>query len=133
MSQTQRKALAAEGQLRAVRDLRLIEAYRAGSAPRRSISSLQATKQRCTACSPVSTCPPPTSKITQEIFLPSSGIQRFCGQLSFQYVVGPDHHQRIFRSQQETQTRRRALEPIGVALVDVSDQRPYSDDPFRAT
>lgn len=84
MSQTQRKQLAAEGQLRAIRDLRIIEAYRAGrtEAFDELVASYEATVHRLLA--QLSVTSGDIEDLTQEVFLRIfRNLHRFRGQSSF--------------------------------------------------
>jgi RNA polymerase sigma-70 factor (ECF subfamily) len=132
--QTQRRRLAAEGQLRAVRDLRIIEAYRGGRAEAfdELVASYEPTVHRLLAQLNVSAGD--IEDLTQEVFLRIfRNMQRFRGQSSF-YTWLYRITLNVFFDYSKRRKRADArLIRLQNAIVDVSDQRPDSDDPFRAT
>jgi RNA polymerase sigma-70 factor (ECF subfamily) len=134
MSQTQRKELAAEGQLRAARDLRIIEAYRAGQADAfdELVSSYQATVHRLLAQLNVSAAD--VEDLTQEVFLRIfRNLHRFRGQSSFYTWLYRITINVFFDHNKKRKRADARLARLQNALVDVSEQRPEDDDPFRAT
>jgi RNA polymerase sigma-70 factor (ECF subfamily) len=134
VSQTQRKQLAAEGQMRAARDLRIIEAYRAGrpDAFDELVSSYEGTVHRLLA--QLNVANGDIEDLTQEVFLRIfRNLHRFRGQSSF-YTWLYRITVNVFFDHNKKRTRADArLNRLQNALVDVSDQRPDADDPFRAT
>lgn len=134
MSQTQRKQLAAEGQMRAVRDLRIIEAYRAGRAEAfdELVASYEATVHRLLAQLNVTSGD--IEDLTQEVFLRIfRNLHRFRGQSSFYTWLYRITINVFFDHNKKRKRADARLSRLQNALVDVSDQRPDTDDPFRAT
>jgi len=134
VSQTQRKALAVEGQLRAVRDLRIIEAYRSGRADAfdELVASYEGTVHRLLAGFNVA--PSDIEDLTQEVFLRIfRNLHRFRGQSSFYTWLYRITINVFFDHSKKRKRADARLIRLQSALVDASDQRPYSDDPFRAT
>jgi RNA polymerase sigma-70 factor (ECF subfamily) len=134
VSQVQRKALAVEGQLRAARDLRIIEAYRAGrrEAFDELVASYEGTVHRLLAGFNVSSGD--IEDLTQEVFLRIfRNLHRFRGQSSFYTWLYRVTINVFFDHSKKRKRAEARLSRLQSALVDVSDQRPSSDDPFRAT
>jgi RNA polymerase sigma-70 factor (ECF subfamily) len=134
VSQVQRKALAVEGQLRAARDLRIIEAYRAGrtEAFDELVASYEGTVHRLLAGFNVSSGD--IEDLTQEVFLRIfRNLHRFRGQSSFYTWLYRITINVFFDHSKKRKRADARLGRLQSALVDVSDQQPYSDDPFRAT
>lgn len=134
MSQVQRKQLAAEGHLRAVRDLRLIEAYRAGrsEAFEELVSSYEPTIHRVLA--QLNVTPADIEDLTQEVFLRIfRNLHRFRGQSSFYTWLYRITINVFFDHNKKRKRADARLTRLQNALVDVSDRRPDTDDPFRAT
>lgn len=134
MSQTQRKVLAAEGQERAVRDLRIIEAYRSGRADAfdELVASYEGTVHRLLAGFNVA--PSDIEDLTQEVFLRIfRNLHRFRGQSSFYTWLYRITINVFFDHSKKRKRADARLTRLQSALVEASDQQPYSDDPFRAT
>jgi RNA polymerase sigma-70 factor (ECF subfamily) len=133
MPQIQPKPLGVEQQLRAERDLRLLEEYRAGrhDAFDDLVHAYQPTVQR--VLGQLNVAPTDVEDLAQDVFMRVyRNVHRFRSQSSF-YTwlyritvnVFFDHNKR----------RKRAdvrLERLQNAMVDVSNARPEADDPFRA-
>src|SRR5947209_2255979 len=133
MPQVQRKALAIEQQLRAQRDLRLLEEYRAG---RRDafddlVHAYQTTVQRVLV--QLNVAPTDVEDLAQDVFMRVyRNLHRFRGRSSF-YTwlyritvnVFFDHNKKCKRADVR-------LQRLQNAMVDVSTARPEADDPFRA-
>ncbi len=134
VSQTQRKALAAEGQMRAIRDLRIIERYRAGRADAfdELVASYEVTVHRLFAGFNVP--PADVEDLTQEVFLRIfRNLNGFRGQSSFYTWLYRITINVFFDHSKKRKRADSRLSRLQSALIDASDQRPYSDDPFRAT
>ncbi len=134
MSQLQRKQLAAEGQMRAVRDLRIIEAYRSGRAQAfdELVTSYESTVHRLLAQLNVSSGD--IEDLTQEVFLRIfRNLHRFRGQSSFYTWLYRITINVFFDHNKKRKRADARLSRLQNALIDVSDQRPETDDPFRAT
>jgi RNA polymerase sigma-70 factor (ECF subfamily) len=134
VSETQRNALAAEGQMRAVRDLRIIEAYRAGRSEAfdELVASYEATIHRLLAGFNVGSSD--IEDLTQEVFLRIfRNLHRFRGQSSFYTWLYRITINVFFDHSKKRKRADARLNRLQSALIDVSDQRPYSEDPFRAT
>ncbi len=134
MLQTQRKALAAEGQMRAARDLRIIEAYRAGRAEAfdELVSSYESTVHRLLAQLNVTSGD--IEDLTQEVFLRIfRNLHRFRGQSSFYTWLYRITVNVFFDHNKKRKRADARLMRLQNALIDVSDKRPDTDDPFRAT
>lgn len=134
MSQTQRKQLAAEGQMRAIRDLRIIEAYRAGRADAfdELVASYEGTVHRLLGQLNVTSGD--IEDLTQEVFLRIfRNLHRFRGQSSFYTWLYRITINVFFDHNKKRKRADARLNRLQNALVDVSDQRPDTDDPFRAT
>ena len=134
MIQTQRKQLAAEGQLRATRDLRLIDAYRAGRADafEELVASYQPTVHRLLA--QLNVTAGDIEDLTQEVFLRIfRNLHRFRGQSSFYTWLYRITVNVFFDHNKKRKRADARLTRLQNALVDVSDHRPDGDDPFRAT
>ena len=134
MPQSQRKALAAEGQLRAVRDLRIIEAYRAGRSEAfdELVASYETTVHRLLAQLNVSGAD--IEDLTQEVFLRIfRNLDRFRGQSSFYTWLYRITINVFFDHNKKRKRADARLSRLQNALVDASDLRPEVDDPFRAT
>ncbi len=134
MIQTQRKALAVEGQLRAARDNGLIEAYRAGraSAFDELVASYEPTVHRLLA--QLNVAAGDVEDLTQEVFLRIfRNLHRFRGQSSFYTWLYRITVNVFFDHNKKRKRADARLTRLQNALVDVSDHRPESDDPFRAT
>jgi RNA polymerase sigma-70 factor (ECF subfamily) len=134
VSQSQRKQLAAEGQLRAVRDLRIIESYRAGrrEAFDELVSNYEPTVQRLLAQLNVTASD--VEDLTQEVFLRIfRNLHRFRGQSSFYTWLYRITINVFFDHNKKRKRADARLTRLQNALVDVSDQRPDNDDPFRVT
>jgi RNA polymerase sigma-70 factor (ECF subfamily) len=134
VSQLQRKQLAAEGQMRAVRDLRIIEAYRSGRAQAfdELVTSYESTVHRLLAQLNVSSGD--IEDLTQEVFLRIfRNLHRFRGQSSFYTWLYRITINVFFDHNKKRKRADARLSRLQNALIDVSDQRPETDDPFRAT
>ncbi len=134
MSQTQRKQLAAEGQMRAMRDLRIIEAYRAGRAEAfdELVASYEGTVHRLFA--QLNALSGDIEDLTQEVFLRIfRNLHRFRGQSSFYTWLYRITINVFFDYNKKRKRADARLNRLQQALVDVSDERPDTDDPFRAT
>jgi RNA polymerase sigma-70 factor (ECF subfamily) len=132
--QTQRKQLATEGQMRAVRDLRIIEAYRAGrtDAFDELVSSYEATVHRLLA--QLNVTAGDIEDLTQEVFLRVfRNLHRFRGQSSFYTWLYRITINVFFDHNKKRKRADARLTRLQNALADVSDQRSDTDDPFRAT
>jgi RNA polymerase sigma-70 factor (ECF subfamily) len=136
VSYSQRKALAAEGQMRAVRDLHIAEAYRAG---RPDVFDELATNYEGTVHRLLAGLNVPSGdvedlrpEVSLRIF---RNLHRFRGQSSFDidtWLCRITINVFFDRSKKRKRSDSR-LSRLQSALIDASDQRPYSDDPFRAT
>jgi RNA polymerase sigma-70 factor (ECF subfamily) len=133
MPQVQRKPLGVEQQLRAERDLRLLEEYRAGrhDAFDDLVHAYQPTVQRVLVHMHVA--PTDVEDLAQEVFMRVyRNLHRFRGQSSF-YTWLYRITVNVFFD--HSKKRRRAdvrLQRLQNAMVDVSNTRPESEDPFRA-
>jgi RNA polymerase sigma-70 factor (ECF subfamily) len=131
---TQRKQLAAEGQMRAIRDLRIIEAYRAGRAEAfdELVASYETTVHRL--LSQLNVTAGDIEDLTQEVFLRVfRNLHRFRGQSSFYTWLYRITINVFFDHNKKRKRADARLTRLQHALIDVSDQRPETDDPFRAT
>ncbi len=134
MPQTQRKQLAVEGLMRAARDLRIIEAYRAGrpDAFDELVAGYEATVHRLLAQLNVSSAD--IEDLTQEVFLRVfRNLHRFRGQSSFYTWLYRITVNVFFDHNKKRKRADARLSRLQNALIDVSEMRPDSDDPFRAT
>ncbi len=134
MPATQRKQLAAEGQMRAIRDLRIIEAYRAGRAEAfdELVASYETTVHRL--LSQLNVTAGDIEDLTQEVFLRVfRNLHRFRGQSSFYTWLYRITINVFFDHNKKRKRADARLTRLQHALIDVSDQRPETDDPFRAT
>ncbi len=134
MSQTGRKQLAAEGQLRAMRDLRIIEEYRAGrsGAFDELVASYESTVHRLLA--QLNVVSSDIEDLTQEVFLRIfRNLHRFRGQSSFYTWLYRITINVFFDHNKKRKRADARLTRLQNAFVDVSERRPDDDDPFRAT
>ncbi len=133
MSQLQRKQLAAEGQLRAMRDLRIIEAYRAGrtEAFDELVASYEGTVHRLFG--QLNAMSGDIEDLTQEVFLRIfRNLHRFRGQSSFYTWLYRITINVFFDYNKKRKRADARLSRLQNALGDVTDLRPDADDPFRA-
>jgi len=134
MPQVQRKPLGVEQQLRAERDLRLIEEYRAGrhDAFDDLVHAHQPTVQRVLVR--LNVAPTDVEDLAQDVFMRVyRNLHRFRSRSSF-YTWLYRITVNVFFD--HTKKRKRAdvrLQRLQKAMVDVSNARPEADDPFRAT
>jgi RNA polymerase sigma-70 factor (ECF subfamily) len=134
VSQTQRKQLAVEGQMRAVRDLRIIEAYRAGRSDAfdELVASYEGTVHRL--LTQLNVPSGDVEDLTQEVFLRIfRNLHRFRGQSSFYTWLYRITINVFFDHNKKRKRADARLTRLQNALADVSDQRSDTDDPFRAT
>jgi RNA polymerase sigma-70 factor (ECF subfamily) len=134
MSQVQRKQVNLDQQLRAMRDLRTIEAYRNGrtDAFDELVRSYESTVHRILVQLNVSSGD--VEDLTQEVFLRIfRNLHRFRGQSSFYTWLYRITVNVFFDHNKKRKRADVRLSRLQNALVDVSNARPDSDDPFRAT
>jgi len=133
MAQVQRKPLGVEQQLRAERDLRLIEEYRAG---RRDafddlVRSYQPTVQRVLV--QLNVAPTDVEDLAQEVFMRVyRNLHRFRGQSSFYTWLYRITVNVFFDHNKKRKRADVRLQRLQSAVADVSTMRPEHDDPFRA-
>jgi RNA polymerase sigma-70 factor (ECF subfamily) len=133
MPQVQRKPLGVEQQLRAERDLRLIEEYRAGNpgAFDDLVHAYQAIVQRVLA--QLSVAPTDVEDLAQEVFMRVyRNLHRFRGQSSFYTWLYRITVNVFFDHNKKRKRADVRLQRLQNAIVDVSSARPDGDDPFRA-
>lgn len=131
---SQRKQLAAEGQLRAMRDLRIIEEYRAGrvEAFDELVAGYESTVHRLLG--QLNVMSGDIEDLTQEVFLRIfRNLHRFRGQSSFYTWLYRITVNVFFDHNKKRKRADARLTRLQNALVDVSGQLPDTDDPFRAT
>ncbi len=131
---TERKQLGVEQQLRAERDLRLIEAFNAGrrDAFDELVKNYESTVHRVLAQLNVQSGD--VEDLTQEVFLRIyRNIQRFRGQSSFYTWLYRITVNVFFDHNKKRKRADVRLSRLQNALVDVSNARPEGDDPFYAT
>ena len=132
MAQVQRKPLGVEQQLRAERDLRLIEEYRAG---RRDafddlVHAYQPTVQRVLV--QLNVAPTDVEDLAQEVFMRIyRNLHRFRGQSSFYTWLYRITVNVFFDHNKKRKRADVRLQRLQSAVADVSTMRP-DDDPFRA-
>jgi RNA polymerase sigma-70 factor (ECF subfamily) len=120
--------------MRAARDLRIIEAYRAGrpDAFDELVAGYEATVHRLLAQLNVSSAD--IEDLTQEVFLRVfRNLHRFRGQSSFYTWLYRITVNVFFDHNKKRKRADARLSRLQNALIDVSEMRPDSDDPFRAT
>ena len=133
MPQVQRKPRGVEQQLRAERDLRLIEAYRAGhpGAFDDLVHAYQTIVQRVLA--QLSVAPTDVEDLAQEVFMRVyRNLHRFRGQSSFYTWLYRITVNVFFDHNKKRKRADVRLQRLQNAIVDVSSARPDGDDPFRA-
>jgi RNA polymerase sigma-70 factor (ECF subfamily) len=133
MPQVQRKQLGLEQQVRAERDLRLIEDYRAGrhDAFDDLVHAYQPTMQRVLA--QLNVAPTDVEDLAQEVFMRVyRNLHRFRGQSSFYTWLYRITVNVFFDHSKKRKRADVRLQRLQNAMVDVSTARPESDDPFRA-
>ncbi len=128
-----RKQLGIEQQQRAERDLRLIEAYRAGR--RESFDDLvrayEPTVQR--VLGQLNVAPTDVEDLAQEVFLRVyRNLHRFRGQSSFYTWLYRITVNVFFDHNKKRKRADVRLQRLQNAMVDVSNHCPDPDDPFRA-
>lgn len=131
---TERKQLGVEQQLRAERDLALIEAFNAGrrEAFDELVKNYEPTVHRVLAQLNVQSGD--VEDLTQEVFLRIyRNIHRFRGQSSFYTWLYRITVNVFFDHNKKRKRADVRLSRLQNALVDVSNARPESDDPFYAT
>jgi RNA polymerase sigma-70 factor (ECF subfamily) len=120
--------------MRAARDLRMIEAYQDGRADAfdELVASYEGTVHRLLAGFTVPSAD--IEDLTQEVFLRIfRNLHRFRGQSSFYTWLYRITINVFFDHSKKRKRADARLNRLQSAIVDASDQRPYSDDPFRAT
>jgi len=133
MPQVQRKPLGVEQQLRAERDLRLLEEYRAGrhDAFDDLVHAYQPTVQRVLA--QLNVVPTDVEDLAQEVFMRVyRNLHRFRGQSSFYTWLYRITVNVFFDHNKKRKRADVRLQRLQNAMVDVSNTRPEADDPFRA-
>lgn len=131
---TERKQLGAEQQQRAERDLLLIESFNAGrqDAFDELVKHYESTVHRVLAQLNVQSGD--VEDLTQEVFLRVyRNIHRFRGQSSFYTWLYRITVNVFFDHNKKRKRADVRLSRLQNALVDVSNARPESDDPFYAT
>ena len=131
---TERKQLGVEQQLRAERDLRLIEEFNVGrqEAFDELVKNYESTVHRVFAQLNVQSGD--VEDLTQEVFLRIyRNIHRFRGQSSFYTWLYRITVNVFFDHNKKRKRADVRLSRLQNALVDVSNTRPESDDPFYAT
>ena len=134
MVHTQRKQHAADGQMRALRDLRIIEAYRAGrvDAFDELVASYEPTVHRLLA--QLNVMSGEIEDLTQDVFLRIfRNLHRFRGQSSFYTWLYRITVNVFFDHNKKRKRADARLIRLQNALVDVSGHHPDGGDPFRAT
>jgi RNA polymerase sigma-70 factor (ECF subfamily) len=134
MPQVQRKQLGLEQQLRAQRDLRLIEDYRAGrhDAFDELVHAYEPTVQRVLA--QLNVAPSDNEDLAQEVFMRLyRNLHRFRGQSSFYTWLYRITVNVFFDHNKKRKRADVRLQRLQNAIVDVSNVRPDHDDPFRET
>lgn len=133
MSTLQRKPLGIEQQLRAERDLRLIDEYRAGrhDAFDDLVHAYQTTVQRVLA--QLNATPADVEDLAQEVFMRVyRNLHRFRGQSSFYTWLYRISVNVFFDHSKKRKRADARLLRLQNAMTDVSNARPDADDPFRA-
>ncbi len=133
MPQVQRKPLGIEQQLRAERDLRLIEEYRTGrqDAFDDLVHAYQPTVQRVLV--QLNVAPTDVEDLAQEVFMRVyRNLQRFRSQSSFYTWLYRITVNVFFDHNKKRKRADVRLQRLQNAMVDVSNTRPEADDPFRA-
>ncbi len=133
MAQVQRKPLGVEQQLRAERDLRLIEEYRAGrhDAFDDLVHAYQPTVQRVLV--QLNVVPTDVEDLAQEVFMRIyRNLHRFRGQSSFYTWLYRITVNVFFDHNKKRKRADVRLQRLQSAVADVSTMRPDDDDPFRA-
>jgi RNA polymerase sigma-70 factor (ECF subfamily) len=134
MSQLQRKQLNVEQQMRAMRDLRTIEAYRSGRTEAFDdlVKSYEPTVHRILA--QLNVTAGDIEDLTQEVFLRIfRNLHRFRGQSSFYTWLYRITVNVFFDHNKKRKRADVRLNRLQNALIDVSNLSPDKDDPFRAT
>jgi len=134
MQQVQRKQLGVEQQLRAQRDLRLIEAYRGGrhEAFDELVHGYETTVQRVLA--QLGVAPADAEDLAQEAFVRVyRNLHRFRGQSSFYTWLYRITINVFFDYNKKRKRADGRLQRLQNAMVDVSNARPDPHDPFGAT
>jgi RNA polymerase sigma-70 factor (ECF subfamily) len=129
-----RKQLGFEQQQRAARDLYLIEAYRAGRGEAFDdlVRAYEPTVQR--VLGQLNVAPPDAEDLTQEVFLRVyRNLHRFRGQSSFYTWLYRITVNVFFDHNKKRKRADVRLQRLQNAMIDVSNQRPDVDDPFRVT
>jgi RNA polymerase sigma-70 factor, ECF subfamily len=132
MAQVQRKPLGVEQQLRAERDLRLIEEYRAGrlAAFDDLVHVYQPTVQRVLV--QLNVAPTDVEDLAQEVFMRIyRNLDRFRGQSSFYTWLYRITVNVFFDHNKKRKRADVRLQRLQSAVADVTTMRPYDDDPFR--
>ena len=133
MPHVQRKPLGVEQQVRAERDLRLIEDYRAGrhDAFDDLLHAYQPTVQRVLV--QLNVAPTDVEDLAQEVFMRVyRNLHRFRSQSSFYTWLYRITVNVFFDHNKKRKRADVRLQRLQNAMVDVSNARPESDDPFRA-
>jgi RNA polymerase sigma-70 factor (ECF subfamily) len=133
MPQVQRKPLGVEQQLRAERDLRLIEEYRTGrhDAFDDLVHAYQPTVQRVLV--QLNVAPTDVEDLAQEVFMRVyRNLHRFRSQSSFYTWLYRITVNVFFDHNKKRKRADVRLQRLQNAMVDVSNARPEADDPFRA-
>jgi RNA polymerase sigma-70 factor (ECF subfamily) len=133
MPQVQRKPLGVEQQLRAERDLRLLEEYRAGrhDAFDDLVHAYQPTVQR--VLGQLNVAPTDVEDLAQDVFMRVyRNVHRFRSQSSFYTWLYRITVNVFFDHNKKRKRADVRLQRLQSAMVDVSNARPEADDPFRA-
>ncbi|GAC1414118.1 MAG: sigma-70 family RNA polymerase sigma factor [Candidatus Velthaea sp.] len=134
MSQAERKQQSLEQQMRALRDLRTIESYRAGrtEAFNDLVNSYEGTVHRI--LSQLNVSMGDVEDLTQEVFLRIyRNLHRFRGQSSFYTWLYRITVNVFFDHNKKRKRADVRLTRLQNALVDASNAVPDGGDPFRAT
>ena len=133
MPQVQRKPLGIEQQLRAQRDVRLLDEYRAGrhDAFDDLVHAYQPTVQRVLA--QMNVAPTDVEDLAQDVFVRVyRNLHRFRGQSSFYTWLYRITVNVVFDHNKKRKRADVRLQRLQNAMVDVSNALPEADDPFRA-
>lgn len=131
---TERKAANAEQQARAIRDLALIEAYRAGRSDAfdELVRAYEAIVHRILG--QLNVIGSDVEDLTQEVFLRIyRNLHRFRGQSSFYTWLYRITINVFFDHNKKRKRADVRLARLQTALIDVSNHAPDPNDPFRAT
>lgn len=133
MPQVQRKPLGVEQQLRAQRDVRLLDEYRAGrhDAFDELVHAYQPTVQRVLV--QLNVAPTDVEDLAQDVFVRVyRNLHRFRGQSSFYTWLYRITVNVFFDHNKKRKRADVRLQRLQNAMVDVSNALPEADDPFGA-